>query len=83
MAEICVIGVYVRDIRVNNNILLHGGCDGVSFDSLLANLDRTQNQLVTALSRVSAEELRAVKDDQTIGEHFHLSCPRIFSPGPT
>ena len=44
--------------------------DGVPFDSLLADLERTQDQLVTALSRVSAEELRAIKDDQTIGEHL-------------
>ena len=47
-----------------------GSGDGVPFDSLLADLERTQEQLFTALSRVSVEELCAVRDDQTIGEHL-------------
>jgi hypothetical protein len=44
--------------------------DAIPFDSLLADLNRTQDQLLTALSRVSAEDLRTVKDDQSIGEHL-------------
>ena len=44
--------------------------DAVPFDSLLADLDRTQDQLLTALARVSAEDLRPIKDDQSIGEHL-------------
>ncbi|MCP4542844.1 MAG: DinB family protein [Chloroflexi bacterium] len=44
--------------------------DATPFDSLLADLDRTQDQLVTALSRVSAKDLDTVKDDQSIGEHL-------------
>ncbi len=44
--------------------------DAVPFDSLLADLDRTQDQLITALSCVSAEDLRAIKNDRSIGEHL-------------
>ena len=44
--------------------------DAVPFDSLLADLDRTQDQLLTTLSRVSAEDLCTVKDEQSIGEHL-------------
>lgn len=44
--------------------------DAVPFDSLFTDLDRTQDQLITALSHVSAEDLCTIKDDQSIGEHL-------------
>ena len=47
-----------------------GDDDAVPFDSLLTDLDRTQDQLLTALARVSAEDLHTIKDDQSIGEHL-------------
>jgi hypothetical protein len=47
-----------------------GDDDAVPLDSLLAGLDRTQDQLIGALNHVSAEDLCLVKDDQSIGEHL-------------
>ena len=47
-----------------------GTDDAVPFDSLFADLDRTQDQLLTALARISAEDLCTIKNDQSIGEHL-------------
>jgi hypothetical protein len=47
-----------------------GDDDAVPFNSLLAGLDRTQDQLLTALACASAEDLHLIKDDQSIGGHL-------------
>ncbi len=44
--------------------------DAVPFEILLADLDRTQEQLLTALAQVSAEDLDAISGDKTIGEQL-------------
>jgi len=44
--------------------------DQVGFATLLADLDRTQNQLLAVLERVTAADLAVVKDNQAIGEHL-------------
>jgi hypothetical protein len=47
-----------------------GAEDALPLDALLAGLARTQEQLLTALARVSAEDLQQVKGEQAIGEHL-------------
>ena len=47
-----------------------GDEDAVPLDALLTGLARTQEQLLTALARASAEDLQQVKGEQTIGEHL-------------
>jgi len=42
----------------------------VSFDSLLADLARTQDQLLSALAQASSKDLTVTKDDQTVGEQL-------------
>jgi hypothetical protein len=42
----------------------------ISFSTLLADLDRTQNQLMSALESVPIAKLETVKDNQTVGEHL-------------
>ena len=44
--------------------------DALPFETLTAGLDRTQEQLMTALGGVSAEKLQVVNEDKTIGEHL-------------
>ncbi len=44
--------------------------DAVPFETLLADLDRTQEQLLTALAQASAEDLQVISGDKTIGEQL-------------
>ena len=46
------------------------GEDAYPFDRLVADLDRTQAQLLEALQRVSEDELRVIKGSKTIGEQL-------------
>ena len=46
--------------------------DAVSFDTLLADLDKTQKLLMSALNKVSTEDLQKISDDKTIGEHLAI-----------
>lgn len=47
-----------------------GDKDAISFDTLLIDLDLTQEQLLLGLDRASSKDLGRIKDDQTIGEHL-------------
>lgn len=49
-----------------------GGEDALRLERLLADLDRSQEQLVAALARLSSEELAAVEDGKPLGAH--LAC---------
>ena len=42
----------------------------IRFATLLADLDRTQNQLLAALAQVTASDLDVEKDGQTVGEQL-------------
>ena len=44
----------------------------IAFSTLRADLDRTQDFLVAALKRVTAEDLDAIQDGQTIGDHLAM-----------
>lgn len=49
-----------------------GGEDALRFERLLADLDRSQEQLVAALGRLSPADLAAVEDGKALGAH--LAC---------
>jgi len=44
--------------------------DHISFSQILADLDRTQDQLQAALNQTKSSDLEAVKEDKTIAEHL-------------
>ena len=44
--------------------------DAVSFQTLLTDLDRTQEQLLAVLANVPAERLDVISGDKSVGEHL-------------
>lgn len=42
----------------------------INYQTLLADLDRTQSQLMAALDRATTADLETVKNNQTIGDHL-------------
>jgi hypothetical protein len=42
----------------------------ISFDALLADLERTQKGLLAALERVTSADLAVLKDEQTVGQQL-------------
>jgi len=55
---------------IPGSVPVTGESNSVPLDSLLADLDRTQELLLIALARVPMQDILLIKQDQTIGEHL-------------